>query len=84
MNDEPNDRRIDTVSDRPSPAERQVQRTAQELIETHGCDQAAVEAAHQAQDCVNKGDQPGCQRWMQVLHTIRTWYDNRTTGMIAF
>lgn len=84
MNDDANDRRRPDAAPQPGlAADRQVERTAQEMIEIHGCDQAAVEAAHQAQDCVNKGDQPGCQRWMQILHTIRTWYDNRNT-MIAF
>jgi hypothetical protein len=74
----------DERKDQPTSPERQVERTAQEMIEAHGCDQAAVEAAHHAQHCVNEGDQAECQRWLQILQVIRTWYDNRTTGSIAF
>ncbi len=89
MDDEHEDRRqfasAEASADRAAQAaDRQVERAAQELIDIHGCDQAAVEAAHQAQTCVNEGDQKGCQRWMLILQTIRAWYDTRTTGMIAF
>jgi hypothetical protein len=89
MDDEHEDRRQSASADASAnraahAADRHVERTAQELIDIHGCDQAAVEAAHQAQTCVNEGDQKGCQRWMTILQTIRSWYDTRTTGMITF
>lgn len=56
---------------------------ARELIESHGCDQAAVEAAHNARECVNKGDPAACQKWLTVLQRIRTWYDAPRDGFAA-